>query len=94
MEANALQALVDKVTFRKTTYIEPHEYIVRAWSADCAALHEAVSQQIAQAGYARRFLNRTYRYINLNGYRYWTLGDVLNRAALEEKEEAENARQG
>jgi hypothetical protein len=80
------------VTFTKTNYIEAHEYIVKTWNPDCAALHAALASQIAEAGYERKFYGRTYRYLNLGGYRYWIMDAVLNRALLPEEEA--HARQG
>jgi hypothetical protein len=93
MPTDTLEALIARVTFTKTNYIEAHEYIVASRSADCAALHDAVAHRIATEGYERSFQGVTYRYVNIGGYRYWTMrGGILNRALLP-KEEA-HARQG
>ncbi|HLK55514.1 MAG TPA: hypothetical protein VKU00_03065 [Chthonomonadaceae bacterium] len=94
MEADALQSLIAKVEFRKTTYIEPHEYIVRGWSDDCAAVHDALAEKIKTEGYTRRFYGRSYRYVNIAGFRYWLMGPVLNRAVLQEEEGEDNAAAG
>jgi hypothetical protein len=79
---DTLNALIARVTFKQTTYIEAHEYVVKTWSADCATLFDAITGRIATEGYERRFYGKNYRYINLGAYRYWTIEDVLNRALL------------
>jgi hypothetical protein len=84
-EATLLDLLA-KVTFKETVYIRPHAYIVRAWSEECAAVYDAFAQYIKEAGYSAKFYNRTYRYANVDGYKYWIVDNVLNRERLPEEE--------
>jgi hypothetical protein len=83
-EATLLNLLA-KVTFKETTYIRPHAYIVRAWSEDCAALFDAFAKHIKEAGYSAKFYSKTYRYANVAGYKYWIVDTVLNRELLPEE---------
>jgi hypothetical protein len=77
-------------TFAKTMPDKPHEYAVRARSADLGKEHEFVwvVQAIREHGYKRKFGSTTYTYLNVDGGRYWTMGNplpettILNRAPL------------
>lgn len=85
--------LLATVTFRETTYIQPHAYIVRTWSEPCAKVFDAFADHIAAEGYEKRFYSKTYRYANVDGYKYWIMDNVLNRERLPETTDKTEATQ-
>ncbi|OGH51541.1 MAG: hypothetical protein A3H17_03190 [Candidatus Levybacteria bacterium RIFCSPLOWO2_12_FULL_37_14] len=59
----------------------PHCYIVKD------NLSEADKEQfdelkwfIRKNGYAENFYPKQYKYFNINNYKYWLVGNILNRA--------------
>lgn len=74
------QQEIDAVNWQKTTYIEPHEYIL---VMDHPELVEAITTKIKTNAVVREFLGSKYRYWIFGGYRYWCMGVVLNRAIAE-----------
>jgi hypothetical protein len=68
-----------RATWHATTHVQPHEYIVKS---EDPALYEEMRVVIAQQGYVREFQGWTYRYVDLDGYKYWSLPPVLNREPL------------
>jgi hypothetical protein len=77
-----IERLIEDVPWRATNYIEPHEYIVKTWDEKCAALVESIRKRISEQGYRQKFRGASYRYVNVDGYRYWVFKLVLNRARL------------
>lgn len=66
-------------TFAKTMPHNPHEYSVRKnWANDDDFVF--VVQYIRDNGYTGQFEGRTYTYLNVNGYFYWTMGASINKA--------------
>jgi len=62
----------------------PHEYVLRERYPEAYAFYQ---QRIAQAGLDKQFTLRgrtaTYRYYHAgDGYKYWVMGNVLNRAKV------------
>lgn len=70
------QAQIDAVEWRKTTYIEPHEYIL---VMDHPELVEEITKCVKEEGIIKEFRGAKYRYFYFDGYRYWRMGVVLNR---------------
>jgi hypothetical protein len=68
---------IENQTWKKTNYIEPHEYILDNWNT---ALCHAIRRQIDEFGYTGSFMGTLYRYLDIGGYRYWTCGEGINRA--------------
>ncbi len=64
--------------FAKTMPQCPHEYIVREWRLDKEQVFECFVMLIRERGYDDRFLNATYRYLEIDGWKYWTMGATLN----------------
>ena len=66
----------------------PHWYVMRARAhpAGLGGGHEALYLLIKQHGYERRFYSKTFRTIDLDGWKVWmiTNGDFLNTAPLGE----------
>jgi len=81
--SNQLRQLIEnsKWTFAKTMPGIPHCYIVKD------NLSEADKEQfdelkwfIRKNGYAENFYPKQYKYFNINNYKYWLVGNILNRA--------------
>ena len=74
------EELVEMVEWRATNYIAPHEYVLEHQERE---LFARMKTKIAREGYDGPFLRKTYRYVNIGSFRYWIVGNVLNRAKLE-----------
>ncbi len=72
-----LEWLLDDDIWTDTTYIKPHQYIVRKDHEELFALMEA---RLKEDGYDARFLKTTYRYVDIGEHRYWLMEPILNRA--------------
>jgi hypothetical protein len=74
--------------FAKTMPEHPHEYVVRNWRPDKEPVFERFVMLIREEGYDARFFDATYRYLEIGGWNYWTMGNplaettVLNRAKI------------
>ena len=75
-------------SFAKSMPTIPHEYIVRNRVAN-DELFSAFVNLIRDKGYTKMFGNKEYKYLNVNGLRYWTMGSpveettIINRAKNE-----------
>ncbi len=78
-EEGYLEWLLDDAIWTATTYIKPHQYIVRKDHGELFALMEA---RLKEEGYDAPFQARTYRYVDVGEHRYWLMGVVLNRARV------------
>jgi hypothetical protein len=73
--------------FAKTIPESPHEYTVRGQTPHDEFEH--VVQLIRDHGYERRYGRATYTYLDVDGWRFWTMGapipqtTILNRAINE-----------
>jgi hypothetical protein len=72
--------------FAKTMPDEPHEYTVRGEAPDVE--FEVFVHLIRGHGYSADYKGRTYTYLNVGEWRYWTMGEqvekttVINRAPI------------
>lgn len=74
------KAEIDAVEWTKAKRGGPHEYIVyRNYPTLC----EVLSQDIAERGVAEKWGSRKYLYFYFEGYKYWRIGDVINRVPIE-----------
>ena len=71
-----LQEIEDQ-TWKRTNYLEAHEYIVREWNPE---LFDNISELIDREGYRGTFLKTEYTYLDIGDYRYWHYTMILNRA--------------
>jgi len=55
----------------------PHAYVVREKCRDDEEFCDAV-MFIRQWGQPRKFFSKTYIYLDLGAYTYWTMGNPLN----------------
>lgn len=69
-------------TFAKTMASNPHWYTVRGDWLHGPAHWEAVVQYIRDHGRKMRFGRSDYIVWDLNGYRYWSMGDHLDRTLV------------
>jgi hypothetical protein len=79
----SLLHLCNSAEWRKTTTYPPHlehEYVLRE---KYPKLFEMLSNAIDQYGYDESFYSKTYRYLTLDGYRYWHFDTLVNRETLE-----------
>ena len=77
--------------FAKTyARVAPHWYTVREWEPDGQEAFERFVMAIRNFGHDERFGGRVYRYLRVNGFKYWTMGApvgrtiIINRAACQE----------
>lgn len=69
-------------TFAKTMPEWPHEYLVRG-RVD-PRMYAALAAHIIAHGFEGRFYRKTYTYFVEDGYRYWVIGNILNRCKEED----------
>ena len=62
--------------FARTMPQMPHEYTLREKAPD-EKLFERVVLYIRQAGYKANFGSVTYTYLDVDGWKYWTMGAPL-----------------
>ena len=62
--------------FARTMPQMPHEYTLREKAPD-EKLFERVVLYIRQAGYKANFGSVTYTYLDIDGWKYWTMGAPL-----------------
>ena len=66
--------------FAKTMSEIPHYYIVRDDLSDGdKKLFDDFDLFIKEKGYTEKFGTKEYQYINLEGYKYWIIENILNR---------------
>jgi hypothetical protein len=78
-------------TFAWTQRWWPHDYTTRAWAQErgLESDFEAMVMTIRARGFADRFGRRTFVYLALDGFRFWSMGNplpettVLNRARID-----------
>lgn len=78
-----LEQLFNSLSFRfaKTMPKHPHWYTLRKeWKDD--ELFDRVVIYIRENGYPVRFGNRTYIYLDVDGFHYWTMGSPINETIL------------
>tara|TARA_B100000809_G_C14802105_1_gene410649 strand:- start:348 stop:635 length:288 start_codon:yes stop_codon:yes gene_type:complete len=67
-------AAISNASWRATTYIADHEYVMQEKMPD---LYDVLEPVIRKYGYDAKFKGFTYRYWNHEGYRYWIV-DTFN----------------
>ena len=73
-----LNKLIGSHSWRKTDYLEAHEYVV--YSNETWRLWASLLDALVVDGYWKEFRGRRYRYVNVGDYRYWLMGPIMNRA--------------
>ena len=73
----------NKWVFAKTMPEIPHYYIVRGDLAyDEKKIFDEFSRYIKENGYTKNFYSKEYTYLDIGGYKYWVIDDILNRARI------------
>ena len=73
-------------TFAKTMPEIPHYYIVRDnLTKEDQKTFDEFKLFIKKNGYIEDFHGKKYQYININGYKYWAIENILNREKIYEK---------
>lgn len=76
----------------------PHEYTVRNWRPEADDDFLKAASGIREFGDEQNFYQSTYVYFDLDGMKYWTMGEplnetvVLNRTSVENRYDAPAAR--
>ena len=91
LEPIDLTQTLKAASWRKSKLAAPHEYVLKH---DRPQLFNMMKAMIARDGYRQAFQGRTYLYIDLDGYKYWTVDVVLNRAKLNEVHEDGQGKKG
>jgi hypothetical protein len=86
--AAVLREMITKLRFvyAKTMLAAPHEYVVRTQEneADYLALFHAIQEHGQRSRYGKRW----YRYLHLDGWKYWAMttavgqSHIINRARV------------
>ena len=71
--------------FAKTMPEIPHEYVVRNWRPDKEPIFEHFVILIRERGYDAKFFNATYRYLDIDGWKYWTMGEPITETTRPRK---------
>jgi hypothetical protein len=73
-------------TFAKTMPQTPHHYVVRDnLSYDDKKMFDALGEYIKRNGYSASFASKRYDYLNTGGFKYWIIGNILNKAKISQK---------
>jgi hypothetical protein len=92
--ATWMQWYRDNCRWQAAKYGPPHEYTIRQWKPEAIEDFERAAAGIREFGYAQAFYGNTYIYFNLDGLKYWTMGEplaettVLNRDPIENRYES------
>ena len=88
VEDQQLQSFKDFIasktwTFAKTMPEIPHYYVVRDYLSEAEKeLFDAFVSFIKLKGYTAKFYTKDYTYFEIEGFKYWQDGNILNRAEL------------
>lgn len=70
-------------TFAQTMPQIPHSYVKRdSLSDNDKETFDDLSGYITRIGYSAEFESKKYDYLNTGGFKYWIIGDVLNKAEI------------
>jgi hypothetical protein len=66
--------------YAKTMPQFPHDYTLKeSWHGRA---FEDVVVYIRENGYVKKFSGREYKYLDCNGYSYWTMGSPIDKTIL------------
>lgn len=68
--------------FAKTMPEIPHEYIVTNQYPDKIERIKEFVEEIEKNGYAKKFYGKQYKYLEIDGYKYWAIENILNREKI------------
>ena len=73
------QEEINAITWRKTPYIQPHEYFLRK---DYPELYEKLAADIDASPVWKPFQGKMYQYLIFNGWKYWAFKVLINRQKI------------
>lgn len=68
----------------------PHEYTVRDWRPEADEEFVRAAAGIREFGYEQSFYGNTYTYFDLDGLKYWTMGEPLAETTVLNRDPVEN----
>lgn len=74
-----------KWRFAKTMPEIPHEYIVTDDYPEKSKEINAFIAEIKQNGYTKEFYGKEYKYLEITGYKYWVIENIINREKIAKK---------
>ena len=77
---------VEAKTYAKTY---PHEYVVCYGLPNCEQERKSMvhfAKYIRREGYTAKFWSKTFHSINIDGYKYWTMDDDVEKTDLVNRE--------
>lgn len=82
----AIKNFIDTVvwTFAKTMPEIPHEYIVIDDYPEKSESIKEFIQEIENDGYVNSFFDKEYKYLEIDGYKYWVIENIINRAKIDQ----------
>jgi len=76
--------LSNKWNFAKTMPAIPHYYIAKDdLSVSDQKLFDEFKKSINAKGYVKKFHEKEYKYIDIGGYKYWIIDNILNREKIQ-----------
>jgi len=66
----------------KTYKTAPHEYTLKSARPELESDFISFVKFIRSNGYDEKFWDKTYRYFDIDGYQYWTMGNVIEETVL------------
>jgi len=79
-----IEAMVAEAPWVKSKHGGPHEYVLYWQAPD---LFKQIQALLKTQAVKKRFGASIYKYLNMDGWRYWTMYPVLNRAEGEIEDE-------
>lgn len=71
-----------KWQFAKSMPEIPHEYIVIENYPEKTEETNKFIAEINKNGYIKNFYSKEYKYLEIDGYKYWVIENIINRAKL------------
>lgn len=68
--------------FAKTMPEIPHEYIVADHYPSETEQIKKLIEEIQRNGYTKLFYGKKYKYLEIDGNRYWVIGNIINREKI------------
>jgi len=66
----------------KTYKTAPHEYTLKSAKPELELEFISFVKFIRSNGYDSQFQGKSYRYLDINGYQYWTMGNSVEETIL------------
>jgi hypothetical protein len=76
-----LTEYIERVRWREARTGAPHAYTIRSWEADEPSFERAV-RLIRRHGYDADFEGRTYTYLDVEDFTYWSMGAPLEETVV------------